>query len=37
MELPCEDAFVHGAMLAQAALVFGAPSRDPWDDSSKSE
>jgi len=31
LEEPCEDAFDDGTMLAQAASVFGVPSRDPGD------
>jgi len=34
---PCEDAFDDGTMLAQAASVFGVPSRDPRDDPSLPE
>ena len=37
LEEPCEDAFDDGAMLAQAASVFGVPSRDPRDDPSLPE
>ena len=37
LEEPCEDAFDDGTMLAQAASVFGVPSRDPRDDPSLPE
>ena len=37
LEQPSEDALDNGPMLAQAASVFGIPSRDPGDDSSLPE
>ena len=37
LEDPCEGAFDDGTMLAQAASVFGVPSRDPQDDPSLPE